>query len=176
MELAGSFIGREVYRSIWRRTIDPATVKPVSNSQPKRSRPARPAAYHADVRRAHAEETAEDYVEAIAHLIESQGQARVKDLAGVFGVSHVTVSRTIARLVRDGLAETQPYQPVTLTPKGQKLAQASKHRHEMVVRFLLALGLDNETAHRDAEGIEHHVSEKTLRAMANFVDSSSGAR
>lgn len=144
----------------------------VSDPAPRRSRSPRPAAYHADVRRAHAEETAEDYVEAIAMLIQSGGEARVKDLAGVFGVSHVTVSRTIARLVRDGLVVTKPYQPITLTPEGARLAEASKRRHDLVLRFLIALGLDEETARTDAEGIEHHVSEKTLRAMARFVERS----
>jgi len=146
---------------------------PSNEPRPSRSpRPPRPAAYHADVRRAHAEETAEDYVEAIAQLIKTKGAARVKDLALQFGVSHVTVSRTIARLVRDGLAETEPYKPVTLTPEGRRLAEQSLQRHELVVRFLMALGVDEETARTDAEGIEHHVSGATLDAMRRFAEGS----
>jgi DtxR family manganese transport transcriptional regulator len=35
---------------------------------------------------------------------------------------------------------------------------------------LLALGIDEETAHHDAEGIEHHVSQKTLDAFARFIE------
>jgi DtxR family manganese transport transcriptional regulator len=55
-----------------------------------------------------------------------------------------------------------------LTFKGQKIASESKKRHNIVYNFLLNLGLDKNTASADAEGIEHHVSQKTLRKMDNF--------
>jgi len=127
------------------------------------------AARHERVREAHSAEMAEDYVEAIAAIIAEQGSCRVVDLAKHFGVSHVTVSRTVGRLVRDKLVVTEPYKPIKLTASGRKLAEASRDRHEVVVRFLLALGLDPTTAEIDAEGIEHHVSPKTLRCFAKFV-------
>ncbi len=124
---------------------------------------------HELVRAAHAVETAEDYAEAIAAVIASSGECRVVDLARRFGVSHVTVTRTVARLVRDGFASTEPYRPITLTPKGTKLASAARERHEIVVEFLIALGLDRRTAELDAEGIEHHVSPKTLAVFREFA-------
>ncbi len=127
------------------------------------------AARHERVREAHSAEMAEDYVEAIAAIIAEQGSCRVVDLAKHFGVSHVTVSRTVGRLVRDKLVVTEPYKPIKLTASGRKLAEASRDRHEVVVRFLLALGLDPTTAEIDAEGIEHHVSPKTLRFFAKFA-------
>ena len=130
----------------------------------------RKARYYAHIRDAHSTEVAEDYVEAIAELIESKGEARVADLARVFGVSHVTVSRTVGRLVRDGLANTEPYKSIQLSPKGRELAAACEARHEIVLRFLLALGLDNETAQIDAEGMEHHVSPKTLELFRRFTE------
>ncbi|WP_304951742.1 iron dependent repressor, metal binding and dimerization domain protein, partial [Xanthomonas sp. LMG 12460] len=49
------------------------------------------------------------------------------------------------------------------------LAAASRQRHQTVEQFLLALGIDADTARRDAEGIEHHVSEATLAVFAEFV-------
>jgi len=124
---------------------------------------------HERVRAAHAAETAEDYAEAIAAIIASSGECRVVDLARRFGVSHVTVTRTIARLVRDGFAATEPYRPITLTPKGARLAAAARDRHEIVVAFLVALGLDRRTAELDAEGIEHHVSPRTLALFRAFT-------
>jgi len=136
----------------------------------KRDSGVREADRHERVREAHALETAEDYAEAIAELIDEFGRCRVVDLSRHFGVSHVTVSRTIGRLERDGLVMTEPYQPIELTPAGRRLARRARHRHETVVRFLLALGLDSQTAEFDAEGIEHHVSPKTLRAFGKFAD------
>jgi DtxR family transcriptional regulator, manganese transport regulator len=129
---------------------------------------------HERTRRDHASETAEDYVEAIDEFIETTGHCRLTNLAGRFAVSHVTANRTIARLQREGLVATEPYGPVELTSEGRKLAKAAKRRHGIVLRFLTALGVSEGTAAVDAEGIEHHVSEETLVAMARFIDEHSG--
>lgn len=124
---------------------------------------------HHRTRNDHANETAEDYVEAIAEWIERRGECRVRDLAQQFGVSHVTVSKTVKRLQAESLVETRPYQPITLTRRGRRLAERSRARHEIVLQFLLALGIDEETATIDSEGIEHHVSPETLKAMERFL-------
>lgn len=113
-------------------------------------------------------ELAEDYVEAILDLIDDSGEARLTDLARRFGVAHPTVSKTLGRLSADGLVEVVRYRSIRLTEEGERLARKCRARHEIVVRFLLALGLDREIAESDAEGIEHHVSEQTLAAMDNF--------
>ncbi|MFO0916066.1 MAG: manganese-binding transcriptional regulator MntR [Pirellulales bacterium] len=117
----------------------------------------------------HANETAEDYVEAIAAVIADTGTCRVADLARWFGVSHVTVTKIVQRLQAEGLVETAPYRPLKLTTKGTRLAAKSRRRHEIVYQFLLALGLDERTAAVDAEGIEHHVSPATLETFAKFL-------
>lgn len=129
----------------------------------------KPKNQHARTRVDHATEIAEDYVEAIAEIIESQDVCRVKDLSEHFAVSHVTVNRTVARLQRDGYALTEPYSPVELTAQGAKLAKYSRRRHEIVLSFLMALGVSEETAATDTEGIEHHVSPETLSVMEDFI-------
>jgi len=123
----------------------------------------------ARTRAAHRDETAEDYVEAIAQLIDNGGEARVRDLAQMMGVSHVTVSRIVGRLSGEGLVETQPYKPIVLTRKGRALAERSRKRHEVVLAFLLAIGVPKKQAQIDAEGIEHHVSAATIKAMEGVV-------
>lgn len=125
---------------------------------------------HKRTRADHSAETAEDYVEAIAAFTAQGGRCRVKDLALRFGVSHVTVSRIVARLVKEGLAETEPRQPIELTSKGRKMARESARRHEIVYRFLLAIGVEERTAALDSEGIEHHVSRKTLERFEAVVE------
>lgn len=121
------------------------------------------------VRAARRNELAEDYVELIAELIHSQGEARPVDIATRMGVTAPTVAKTLDRLARDGLITRAKYRSIFLTEQGRTLAQECRHRHEIVLRFLLSLGLDAETAERDAEGIEHHVSERTLELFAAFV-------
>lgn len=118
----------------------------------------------------HSSETAEDYVEAIAQIEADKGLCRAADLARLFGVSHVTVGKTISRLSGEGYVETAPYQPVNLTNKGRRLAKQSQQRHAVVMDFLKAIGVSDATARIDAEGIEHHVSPETLRCFRAVIE------
>ncbi|MCB1563613.1 MAG: manganese-binding transcriptional regulator MntR [Alphaproteobacteria bacterium] len=122
------------------------------------------------IREAHQSETAEDYVELIADLIEANGEARIVDLSQRFGVSHTTVNKIIARLKKEGLVNAQPYRSLFLTEEGAALAKACKERHLIVLAFLKAIGVSDETAEMDAEGVEHHVSEETLAAFRRFTE------
>lgn len=124
------------------------------------------------VREARRNELAEDYVELIAELIQEQGEARPVDIAARLGVRAPTVTKTLDRLAREGLITRAKYRSVFLTNEGLALAHECRRRHEIVLRFLVRLGLDPETAERDAEGIEHHVSERTLNLFAEFADQS----
>lgn len=117
------------------------------------------------MRQAHESEMAEDYVELIAELIEARGEARPVDIAERLGVKPPTVTKNISRLKTAGLVRREPYRAIFLTETGQQLAEACRRRHRIVVAFLLSLGIDEETAERDAEGIEHHVSDRTLAAF-----------
>ena len=121
------------------------------------------------VRDAHQRELAEDYVELIADLIEQKVEARVVDLAGCLGVTNATVNNAIQRLQRDGLVTSKPYRSIFLTEQGQELAKAARERHRVVRDFLIALGVDAQTADTDAEGIEHHVSDATLRVFRGYL-------
>ncbi|HZL42663.1 MAG TPA: manganese-binding transcriptional regulator MntR, partial [Verrucomicrobiae bacterium] len=123
-------------------------------------------------RRERAAETAEDYVEAIADLSASMGEARVVDLARRLGVTHVTVNRTIARLKRDGYVNTKPYRAIFLTERGCEVADKCRERHDTVLAFLRRIGVPERAAELDAEGIEHHVSPDTLRAFQRILSQS----
>lgn len=120
---------------------------------------------HRQTRKAHTSEIAEDYVEVIADLIDGGGEARAVDIARRLGVTHVTVTKTVARLRTQGLVDSKPYRSIFLTPRGRQLAESARRRHDIVVRFLRAIGVSETTAQADAEGIEHHVSAETLAAF-----------
>ncbi|KQT54764.1 manganese transporter [Aureimonas sp. Leaf454] len=129
----------------------------------------RHAARFARVREAHQSELAEDYVEMIDDLIASRGEARAADLADCFGVSPGTVARTVQRLIRDGLVNSEPYRSIFLTERGREVALAARQRHRLVEDFLLSLGVSPEAAELDAEGIEHHVGPETLEAFRHHL-------
>jgi DtxR family manganese transport transcriptional regulator len=107
----------------------------------------------------------EDYVELIADLIDDGNEARQVDIAARLGVAQPTVAKMLARLAVDGLVSRKPYRGVFLTEAGRKVADESRARHRVVEDFLRSLGVSEEVARIDAEGIEHHVSAETLEAF-----------
>ena len=127
---------------------------------------------HQRTRNDHSREMAEDYVEMIASLIASKGEARAVDLAERFGVSQANVAKMVQRLRREGLVTAEPYRSIFLTETGTHLASQSEERHALVLAFLKAIGVSADVAESDAEGIEHHVSQQTLEAMRQFVEGS----
>lgn len=114
-------------------------------------------------------ELVEDYVELIADLIDTAGEARPVDVARRLGVAQATVSKMLKRLVEDQLVLQRPYRGVFLTEQGRALAERSRLRHQIVEGFLLSLGISPENARIDAEGIEHHVSAETLDAFQRLT-------
>lgn len=121
------------------------------------------------IRADHSSELAEDYVELIADLIDEKGEARGSEVAMRLGVANATVVKTMKRLQDIGLVTQEPYRSIFLTGEGWKMAEDGRRKHKIVETFLLALGISEDTARIDSEGIEHHVSEETLRAMARFL-------
>jgi len=120
------------------------------------------------VRDAHKTENTEDYLELIAELLNSKGEARIVDIANKLDIAQATANKTIQRLQSQGYVKREPYRSIFLTLKGQKIASISKKKHNVVLNFLLNLGVDSKTAETDSEGIEHHVSNKTLKKMERF--------
>ena len=140
-----------------------------ADTQPPDRDPEAQAEGFAKVRLAHESEMAEDYVELIAELIEHRGEARPVDIAGRLGVKPPTVTKNISRLKAAGLVRRERYRSIFLTENGQQLADECRRRHRIVVEFLKSLGIDEDTAERDAEGIEHHVSRATLKAFERHL-------
>ncbi|MFB0491601.1 DtxR family manganese transport transcriptional regulator [Methylobacterium sp. OAE515] len=125
-------------------------------------------------REARRSELVEDYVELIDDLIGDGGEARQVDIAARLGVAQPTVAKMLKRLCEEGFVQQRPYRGVFLTEAGRRLAAQARERHRIVERFLRALGVSPETARRDAEGIEHHVSAETLEAFRAFAERRGG--
>ncbi|QTL06199.1 manganese-binding transcriptional regulator MntR [Aquabacter sp. L1I39] len=121
-------------------------------------------------RTARSSEILEDYTELIGDLIAEHGEARVTDIARRLGVTHPTATKALARLKREGLVTSRPYRGVFLTEAGAAMAERVRVRHRLVVDLLLAIGVPEQAAETDAEGMEHYVSETTLEAFRRFLD------
>ena len=88
------------------------------------------------VRDAHKTENTEDYLEIIAELLNSKGEARIVDIANELDIAQATANKTIQRLQNQGFVKKEPYRSIFLTLKGQELASISKKRHIVVLTFL----------------------------------------
>lgn len=122
------------------------------------------ASHFKEIRKNRHFEIAEDYTELIADLTASQGQARVCDIARVMGISHVSVLKSIKKLIRDGfIIKNSPN--LVLTERGREIAHFSKKKHQILTEFLLKLGIPEPIVATDVEGIEHHISSTTLEAI-----------
>jgi|TARA_B100000902_G_scaffold357520_1_gene372060 DtxR family manganese transport transcriptional regulator len=123
---------------------------------------------YSNIRNQNKNEILEDYVEAIQEISELKGDVKNADLAIHFGVSQATINKNLKRLIGSKLATSEPYRSIFLTDEGKKLAAISKEKHNIVYQFLIKLGVSKKVAQYDSEGIEHHVSDETLKLMKNF--------
>ena len=108
----------------------------------------------------------EDYLERILELINSKGYARVIDIAAALKISQASVTNMVQRLDAEGLLKYEKYRGLILTAPGKKLASGIAQRHKLLTEFLKLLGVDDRVIHQDVEGMEHHISPSTLRAIA----------
>jgi len=109
--------------------------------------------------------TVEDYLERILELINSKGYARVVDIAAALEISQASVTNMVQRLDAEGLLKYEKYRGLVLTEAGEKLARSIAHRHKLLTDFLKLLGLSDRVIYQDVEGMEHHISLPTLRAI-----------
>src|SRR5438132_10465905 len=107
----------------------------------------------------------EDYLERILELINSKGYARVVDIASALKISQASVTNMVQRLDAEGLLKYEKYRGLVLTAAGERLARKITRRHRLLTDFLKLLGLDEQVIYHDVEGMEHHMSPPTLRAI-----------
>ena len=107
----------------------------------------------------------EDYLEQILELINTKGYARVVDIAERLKISQASVTNMVQKLDGEGLLKYEKYRGLVLTTAGEELAKNITRRHQLLTDFLKLLGLDDQTIYHDVEGMEHHISPPTLKAI-----------
>lgn len=107
----------------------------------------------------------EDYLEQILDLINTKGYARVADIAQGLRISQASVTNMVQRLDAEGLLKYEKYRGLVLTTAGETLARNIMKRHQLLSDFLRMLGINEEVIYHDVEGMEHHISPQTLRAI-----------
>lgn len=110
-------------------------------------------------------ESAEDYLEAILILRERQGTVRSIDVVHQLALTKPSVSAAMKRFRENGYIEMDKDGFITLLPPGEEIAQRIYNRHKLLTRFLVALGVKEETAAADACKMEHDLSDETFEKI-----------
>ena len=110
-------------------------------------------------------ESIENYLERILILQQQRGSARSVDIAAELGVTKPSVSHATKLLRENGYIIMDSENGITLTPTGREIAERMYQRHQMVAKFLMSLGVREETAFADACKMEHDISEETFNAI-----------
>ena len=115
-------------------------------------------------------ESAEDYLEQILMLLEAKGHARSIDIAIGLNVSKPSVSVAMKKLRENGYITMGKDGFISLTDKGYAIARRIYDRHKKLTRFLVQLGVDENTARADACKIEHDLSEESYQAICAKIE------
>ena len=110
-------------------------------------------------------ESAEDYLEAILILRERQGSVRSIDIVHQLELTTPSVSVAMQRCRENGYIEMDADGFITLLPPGEEIAQRIYDRHKLLTKFLVALGVSEETAAADACKMEHDLSDETFEKI-----------
>lgn len=110
-------------------------------------------------------ESAEDYLERILVLQKKLGQVRSIDIVNDMGFSKPSISVAMKKLKEDKYIFIDDKGHITLSPKGEEIATKIYDRHQVLSKFLISLGVDEETALKDACKIEHDLSEQSYKAI-----------
>ena len=110
-------------------------------------------------------ESAEDYLEAIYMIGQEKGVVRSIDVANSLGYSKPSVSVAMKQLEENGYIRRDEDRLLYLEDKGLAIARRIYERHETIAAVLMSLGVDKDTAYRDACKIEHDLSDETFRCI-----------
>ncbi|MHC4122509.1 MAG: metal-dependent transcriptional regulator [Planctomycetota bacterium] len=113
----------------------------------------------------------EDYLEAIFNLADDDGCVRSIDIAHRLDVAKPSVTGALRILNEKGLVRYKPYEDVTLTRKGKKLAAGVVHKHNILKSFFInVLGINVEVAQSAACKAEHALGAEVIERLLAFIE------
>jgi DtxR family transcriptional regulator, Mn-dependent transcriptional regulator len=112
----------------------------------------------------------EDYLEVIYHIVEEKKVARAKEIASRLRVSRSSVTEAFRSLSQKGLINYSPYEVITLTTRGQQVAEDIIHRHQALKEFFIkVLAVEEKLAEEGACKVEHAAPREIIERLIQFV-------
>ena len=110
----------------------------------------------------------EEYLKNI-YILSLTGEVHGADIAAAMNKTRPTVSVALKNLERDGYVTMDAHRAVTLTEKGREISAEIYQRNLAIRRALEDMGVDKETARRDAGLLEHAVSRESFEALQRII-------
>jgi DtxR family Mn-dependent transcriptional regulator len=114
-------------------------------------------------------ESIENYLEMILILQKKKGYARSIDIAAELGVTKPSVSHAMKLLRENKYIVMKSDGTIFLTESGSEIAERMYERHKILAKFLISLGVGEETAFNDACKIEHDISDESFEAICRHI-------
>ena len=111
----------------------------------------------------------EDYLEVIAELVELKGYATTLDISRFMNVSPPSVTKMLQKLDEKKYLEYEKYHGINLTTMGKHVADSIRRKHSTLLEFFEILNIGKEIANQDTEGLEHHLSDKTIKQLKKYI-------
>ena len=111
----------------------------------------------------------EDYLEVIAELVELKGYATTLDISRFMNVTPTSVTKMLQKLDEKKYLEYEKYHGINLTTMGKHVADSIRRKHSTLLEFFEILNVGKEIANQDTEGLEHHLSDKTIKQLKKYI-------
>ncbi|HEY9490731.1 MAG TPA: transcriptional regulator MntR [Nitrososphaeraceae archaeon] len=112
----------------------------------------------------------EDYLEVIYELIQQKGYATSVDISESLNVSPPSVTNMLQRLDENKYLHYEKYRGISLTQEGISMAKNIHEKHSLLAEFLKMIGVNENVANTDTDGIEHHLHPETLKKLNEFIN------
>ena len=113
----------------------------------------------------------EDYLEAIYQIVQENKVARSRDISKQLGVTNASVTGALRTLSERSLINYAPYELITLTGEGSRIAEDVVQRHSLLKEFFISvLGIDEEEAGDNACKMEHVITETLQQRLLLFIE------
>lgn len=114
-------------------------------------------------------ESSENYLETILMLSKKLPVVRSVDISNELGYKKSSVSVAMKNLKEKKYITVTDAGFIYLTEEGQNIANMIYERHEFISKWLMSLGVNEQTATEDACRIEHVISAESFAAIKEHI-------
>ncbi len=112
----------------------------------------------------------EDYMKIILILQKRKSSVRSIDIAEEMGVTKPSVSNAMKKLREEKMIYYGDGGVILFTDEGRTVAEKIYSKHSLLSKFLRIVGVNKDTADKEACLMEHAISDETYERLDRFIN------